>query len=155
MSNAFYIGYKGRLEAYIYIWFSKEKRIVYVGETNNINGVIGRANQHIEHGKGTLYKRIHEKGYELDEINDFILLSYPLPREKRFLSEETSYRISVEYLVQKKLIELRKNVDKPYIVISNVVPGPYTNMKKIEIIADEISNDFVDIYLKAQYINNT
>ena len=146
MRKGLYIGFKGRLEAYIYIWFSKNNALVYVGETKNINGVIGRANQHVSHDSGTLYSRLYDKGYDLDDIDDFILLSYPLPREKRFLSEETSYRISVEYLVQKKLIECRKNCDVPYELVSKVVPGPHTNLMKIDNLANEIVTDFIHIY---------
>lgn len=82
MNRGFYIGYKGTLEAYIYIWFSKSTGFVYVGETNNIKGVVGRAVQHITNDTGTLYNRIYNKGYDINQINDFILLSYPLPREK-------------------------------------------------------------------------
>ncbi len=146
MKKAFYIGYKGRIEAYIYIWFSKLNGLVYVGETNNIVGVIGRGCQHVTHGTGTLFKRLYDKGYDIDEINDFLLLSYPLPREKRFLTEETSYRISVEYLVQKGLVERRRVSSKPYKLLSNVSPGPYTRLKSMQNIAESIINDFIDIY---------
>lgn len=146
MRKSMYIGYKGRLEAYIYIWFSKSTKLVYVGETNNRHGVIGRADQHVEHKDGTLYHRVYDKGYDLDEINDFILLSYPLPREKKFLSEETAYRISVEYLVQKKLIENKINSSLSYILISNVEVGPYTGLKRLQNIAEEIVRDFSEIY---------
>lgn len=146
MKKGLYIGYKGKKEAYIYIWFSKKYRFVYVGETNSIDGVLGRSLQHIKPGTGTLYKRLYEKGFDLYEIDDLVLLSYPLPREKRFLSEETSYRISVEYLVQTILIERRKDISEPYSFLSNVVPGSFTGLAKIKHIAEEIANDFLAIY---------
>lgn len=150
MKKSFFIGYKGRLEAYIYIWFSKENSLVYVGETNNINGVIGRANQHVSNG-GTLYCRLQETGYEIEEINDFILLSYPLPRETKFISEETAYRISVEYLVQQKLLSKRIESENPYKVISQVTIGPVISMKRIGLIADAIVEDFWEIYEKGLF----
>lgn len=146
MRKSFYIGYKGELEAYIYIWFSKAYRIVYVGETNTVNGVVGRANQHVTQPNGTLYSRVYDEGLNLNEIDDFVLLSYPLPREKRFLSEDTGYRISIEYLVQKMLTRKRKNVSRPFKCISNVNPGPFVNVNKIIKIAESISNDFIEIY---------
>lgn len=146
MRKSLYIGYKGRLEAYIYIWFSKSTKLVYVGETNNIHGVIGRANQHVGHSSGTLYHRVYDKGYDLDQIDDFILLSYPLPREKRYISEETAYRISVEYLVQKKLIENRINSQQSYTLVSNVEVGPYTDLRSVQNIADDIVADFNEVY---------
>lgn len=149
MRRSMYIGYKGRLEAYIYIWFSKSTKLVYVGETNNIHGVVGRANQHVEHSNGTLYNRIYDKGYDLDQIDDFVLLSYPLPREKRFVSEETGYRISVEYLVQKKLIGERINCPVKYSLVSNVEPGPYTDLALIQKLAEDIAEDFREAYIEA------
>lgn len=149
MKKAFYIGFKGRIEAYIYIWFSKKYRLVYVGETNNIHGVVGRANQHVSHSTGTLYSKVYASGYNMDEIDDFILLSFPLPREKRFISADTSYRISVEYMVQQNLIELRKDVDCPYKCISYVTTGPYNDQKKLQRIAKTIAEDFKEIYVEA------
>lgn len=146
MRKSLYIGYKGRLEAYIYIWFSKATRLVYVGETNNIHGVIGRANQHVGHSNGTLYHRVYDKGYDIDMIDDFVLLSYPLPRERKYMSEETSYRISVEYLVQKKLIERRIEFKKPYILVSNVEAGPHTSLSSVINIAEDIVQDFCETY---------
>ena len=149
MRRSMYLGYKGRLEAYIYIWFSKSTKLVYVGETNNIHGVIGRANQHVGHSNGTLYHRVYDKGYDLDQIDDFILLSYPLPREKRYISEETAYRISVEYLVQKKLIENKINSPVKYTLVSNVEVGPHTGLASLQKIADDIVEDFSAAYIEA------
>lgn len=146
MSKGFYIGFKGRLEAYIYIWFSKKEKLVYVGQTNNYHGVIGRALQHIEPESGTLYNRVEDYGYELTNIEDFVLLSYPLPREKAYLSSDTSYRISVEYLVQKGLIASRIRSKTPYRLISNVTPGQYINLKSVQNISEEIIDDFMEIY---------
>lgn len=146
MKKSFYIGYRGQLEAYIYIWFSKAYRIVYVGQTNAIYGVVERANQHVTQPCGTLYSRVYDEGLNLNDIDDFVLLSYPLPREKRFLSEDTGYRISVEYLVQKILNRKRKDVREPYKCISNVSPGPFVGMEKMLKIAEYISNDFIEIY---------
>lgn len=145
MKKCFCIGYKGQLEAYIYIWFSKENGIVYVGETNNKNGVIGRANQHVCQD-GTLYGRCYEKGYDINLIEDFILLSFPLPRERHFLSEDTGYRISVEYLVQHNIIEMNNRANRYYKVISNISTGPYTNYALIKKIAKEISETFIEVY---------
>ena len=149
MRKSLHLGYKGRIEAYIYIWFSKSTQLVYVGETNNIHGVIGRANQHVGHNSGTLYCRVYDRGFDLDQIDDFILLSYPLPREKRYISEETSYRISIEYLVQKKLIEKRIKSPVKYKLISHVDVGPYTDLKSLQRIAEDIVEDFYAAYNEA------
>ncbi len=146
MRRSLYIGYKGRLEAYIYIWFSKSARLVYVGETNNIHGVVGRADQHVGHSSGTLYHRVFDKGFDLDSIEDFVLLSYPLPREKKYTSEETSYRISVEYLVQKLLIERKKDFKPSFMLVSNVEAGPHTGLNSVRRLAEDIVVDFCEAY---------
>ena len=145
MRKSMYIGYKGRLEAYIYIWFSKSTQLVYVGETNNRHGVVGRADQHVDRS-GTLYQRVYDKGYNLYQIEDFILLSYPLPREKKYLSEETSYRISVEYLVQKRLTENKIKSNTSYTLVSKVQVGPHIDLVSVQKIADEIAKDFHEVY---------
>lgn len=111
-----------------------------------MNGVIGRANQHVSIGAGTLYNCLNEKGYDLYELDDLLLLSYSLPQEKNFLSEETAYRISVEYLVQYYLQILRKEADEPYQLISHVTPGPFIEHERIKNIAKNISEDFIEVY---------
>lgn len=59
------------------------------------------------------------------------------------------HRISVEYLVQKKIIESKIKVSANYILVSNVEVGPYTEMPCVQKLADEIVNDFNVIYCDA------
>src|SRR5690554_1395085 len=93
--------------AYIYIWVSKSYSILYVGMTNNSAGPIGRASGHFS-SRGTFRKRFNEeKGIGVEKVEDMILLSFPLPKKQLFISVESSYRESVEYLVQKELQLLR------------------------------------------------
>ena len=69
-----------------------------------------------------------------------------MPRKKEYRSEESSYRISVEFLVQKKLLIERIKVKNPYILISNVVVGEHINMNDIKKLAEDIVNDFIEVY---------
>lgn len=48
--------------------------------------------------------------------------------------------------MQKKLIENKINSSLSYILISNVEVGPYTGLKSIQKIAEEIASDFSKIY---------
>lgn len=109
-------------------------------------GVIGRACQHVVSEKGTLYSRVYDRGYDLFDIDDFVLLSYPLPRKKVYLSSDTSYRISVEYMVQKGLLATRGKSKRPYTLISKVVPGEFTGLRSVIEISAEIVDDFFQIY---------
>lgn len=142
--KGFAIGYKEKC-AYVYIWFSKEYKILYVGQTNNKNSVLGRAVEHV-YKDGTLRMRCLEQGIDLDEINDFILLSYELPREKRFTSIESSYRLAVEYRVQSKMHNIRGNVNPSFRIISKVTYTDYASNSQIVKIAQEIIEDFIKIY---------
>lgn len=138
------IGYK-RERAYIYLWVSKEMRVVYVGQTNEKNAVIGRAIGHISEN-GTLRKRCFEEGLVLENIDDFMLLSYELPNEKRFISVESSFRLAVEYLVQVKLHEVRAKLNPIFKIISKVTYTDCASDNNIIKIADDIVTDFVNIY---------
>lgn len=138
------IGYKHSC-AYVYIWFSKSNRILYVGQTNDKNGVIGRAVSHVTNN-GTLRDRCLEYGISMDEIDDFILLSYELPNERKYISTESSYRLAVEYTVQINMHRIRGNSNPPFRVISRVTyTEPASNTEIIKI-ASEIVSDFKRIY---------
>lgn len=138
------IGYKNA-HAYIYIWFSKEYRILYVGQTNDKNAVLGRAIAHVSEN-GTLRKRCLDQGLKLESITDFVLLSYDLPGERKFISTESSYRLAVEYKVQSGMHNLRGKVNPPFRLISKVTYTDHASESEIVKIAEEILYDFMEIY---------
>jgi len=133
--------------AYIYIWVSKLYGILYVGMTNNSAGPIGRASGHFS-SKGTFRKRfIEEKGIGIEKVEDMILLSFPLPKKQLFISVESSYRESVEYLVQKQLQLLRGSLNPSYDVVSWHERFPRrTANTEVKRIASEIVVNFEGVY---------
>jgi hypothetical protein len=133
--------------AYIYIWVSKTFSILYVGMTNNSAGPIGRASGHFS-SKGTFRKRfIEEKGIGVEKVEDMILLSFPLPKKQLFISEESSYRESVEYLVQKELQLLRGKLIPSYDVVSWHERFPRrTANTEVKKVASEIVANFESVY---------
>jgi hypothetical protein len=134
--------FNGADQAYIYIWLSKKHKIVYVGMTNSYTGTIGRAGAHFNR-KGTLRKRFVEtRGYEVNDVDDILLLSFPLPKTREFTSVEKSYREAVEYLVQKELILLRGKLNPTFDVISWVRLSPRTGNSRIKKLAASIVNSF-------------
>ncbi len=138
--------FNGSDQAYIYIWLSKKHKIVYVGMTNSYTGTIGRASGHFNR-KGTLRKRFSEaRGYEVNNVDDILLLSFPLPKTREFISVEKSYREAVEYLVQKELILLRGKLNPTFDVISWVRLSPRTGNSRIKRLAAEIVNSFETNY---------
>jgi len=133
--------------AYIYIWISKTYAILYVGMTNNSAGPIGRASGHFS-SRGTFRKRfIEEKGVGVEKVQDMILLSFPLPQNLLFISEESSYRESIEYLVQKELQLIRGKLSPSYDVVSWHERFPRrTSNTEVKKIASGIVENFKGIY---------
>lgn len=133
--------------AYIYIWVSKSTSVLYVGMTNNEAGTIGRANGHFTR-KGSFRKRFDEyRGFGIEKVADLILLSFPLPKELKYISVESSYRESVEYLVQKELQVLRGSLSPSYDVVSWHARFPKrTGNWEVISIANSIVSSFKGIY---------
>ncbi|MEQ8924448.1 MAG: GIY-YIG nuclease family protein [Fulvivirga sp.] len=134
--------FNGFDQAYIYIWISKTHKVVYVGMTNGYTGTIGRANGHFNR-TGQLRKRFNQyRGYEVNEVDDMILLSFPLPKKKEYMSVERSYREAVEYLVQKELIQIRGILNPTFDVISWVRDSPRIGNAEVRKIATQIVSSF-------------
>lgn len=131
--------------AYVYIWVIKSCRVVYIGQTNCRYGVLGRAGQHVL-PQGTLRQRLEEWGYDLDDVDDPILLSFPLPREPQFVGIDSAYREAVEYHVQVKLQKERVKCAPPFCIISRVTCTYPTEYASLEMIADEIVSQFIEAY---------
>ena len=134
--------FNGESIAYIYIWISKKHKIVYVGMTNSYTGTIGRAGGHFSH-TGTLRKRfLQNRGYHVNMVDDFVLLSFPLPSKRKFITLEKSYREAVEYLVQKELLVIRGQFNPSFDVISWVRYNPRVSEYEIIKLSQKIIDDF-------------
>ncbi len=151
MLESFHVGLKGNT-AYVYVWISVEKRIIYVGETRKErNGVLGRAYEHVSE-EGTLRKRVYEHGYYLEEIDDFILLSFPLPTDTLYpnyiLSDKD--RKAVEHLVQKNIDrEIKDRMAKDFFPVSYTNAGLKAQTKRVNIcVAEGIVKKCLDVIEK-------
>ena len=115
--------------------------------TNNSAGPIGRAGGHFS-AKGTFRKRfLEEKGIGIENVQDMILLSFPLPKAQLYISEESSYRESVEYLVQKELQIVRGTLTPSYDIVSWHERYPRrTSNSEVKRIASTIVQDFLSNY---------
>lgn len=134
--------FDGYCKAYIYLWISKKWQIIYVGQTNDKRGSIGRAFSHIQ-DEGTLRQRFEEEvGVRLEQADDLILVSYPLPQEPKYFGIETSYREAIEYLVQIGLRDIRGDVEPTFQVISNIRCNDRTSSPFIRKYATEIVRNF-------------
>lgn len=137
--------FDGSKKAYIYIWVSEKQKCMYIGETNDRRGTLGRAIGHLG-SKGTLRQRVEERlGVRLESIDDFVLYTFPLPREDRYLGLESSYRQSIEYHVQIRLLEERGKRIPKYKIISNVKASHRNNELITKEIAECIFNGFIKL----------
>jgi len=132
--------------AYIYIWLSKNWKAVYVGQTNDVKGTLGRACGHVA-ADGSLRRNFEtEIGIPLEQADDLLLISYSLPQTPEYLSLETSYREAVEYLVQVKLLQIRGKLSPPFRLISKVRPNDRVIDVSINEYAEAIVEDFRQDY---------
>lgn len=125
--------------------------MLYVGETNDANGVIGRLYGHVQSNPiGTFRKQLMERhGLELDEIVDLTVFSCSLPSDVRFYSVEKSYRRGVEYLVQSRLWEVCGDLKPYFYIVSHVEYSDTCRQDEVQKLAAEISERFIAAYSSA------
>ncbi|WP_169314489.1 GIY-YIG nuclease family protein [Halobacteroides halobius] len=138
--------FNGNQKAYIYILVSKKWEAVYVGQTNDALGTLGRLSSHMQ-PNGAFRKNFENKiGIGLEKANDVMLLSFVLPSKSEFINAGSSYREAVEYLVQKELQIIRGNLDPSFKVISNVRYIDLASKSIVKKCARKIVNKFKEKY---------
>ncbi len=131
--------------AYIYIIYSEAHKALYIGQTNDRHGVIGRFAAHIG-SQGTLRARLMEIGIDLNSVGDLNLFAYCLPNDARFISLEKTHREGVEYLVQSRLYRARGKTIPAMQIVSNVMPSGAAALPHIQRTAENIVADFIRLY---------
>ena len=130
---------------YIYILYTKVERQLYIGQTNERGGVIGRLADHIG-SSGTFRSRLNEHGYDLDKIHDLHVFAYLLPNDPRFTGTNRTHREGVEYLVQKRLHSLRGKLNPPMKIVSFVDPKGAAEQVVVRRVADQVIEAFLGAY---------
>ena len=145
--TSFHIGdcFVGNRRSYIYILYTKSERRLYIGQTNEQCGVIGRLAGHVG-ARGTLRMRLLDEGIELDEIEDLRVFAYRLPNDLRYIGIDSSHREGVEHLVQKRLHTLRGDLTPPMKIVSNVEYNAAADLAHVKAIADQLITTFLSVY---------
>ncbi|HHG83947.1 MAG TPA: hypothetical protein ENJ82_04295 [Bacteroidetes bacterium] len=131
--------FNGHGLSYIYLVLSRSFRILYVGQTNDRIGTIGRLRGHLSVG-GTFRKHFEEAiGEPLESVLDLELISFPLGRDPIFISEESAYREGVEFLVRKFLMQKLATRDTFFRFVGRVHPSSTSRLSHIISIAKSIS----------------
>ena len=135
----------GPPSSYIYLLYSKKYNIIYVGQTCEQNGALGRLCGHLANN-GTFRSKVYETGYNIDEISDLSLCVYRLPNVAYFSSAERTYREGVEFLVQKRLRDISGELS-PYLkVVSWVKYNDSASLPEIKKVAKSVIEEFIGLY---------
>jgi hypothetical protein len=146
-STNFHIGncFVGSGFGYIYILYTKAERRLYIGQTNDQCGVIGRLAEHVG-PRGTLRARLYDEGLHLNEIEDLQVFAYRLPNDLRYVGADRAHREGVEHLVQKRLHALRGDLTPPMKIVSYVRYNPAAELPDVKHVADQLIIAFVNEY---------
>lgn len=129
---------------YVYLIFSRIPNALYIGQTRNELGALGRLSQHLSQTESnTFLKRVAQRhSLENATPSDIIFLAIDLPREKRFEGSSSEYREAIEGAVH--LIFLKqlcaKGLNAP--LISNYRINGYSRELDIELLAADIVRFF-------------
>lgn len=135
----------GLRRGYIYILYTKTECRVYIGQTNDRNGVIGRLAGHVSPG-GTFRTRLADEGVLLDHIRDLHVFAFCLPHDPRYVGNDRSHREGVEHLVQKRLHMLRGDLNPPLRIVSYVEYNPAAEQQSVKRVADQVIEAFLRAY---------
>lgn len=131
---------------YIYVLYSKTHHSLYVGQTNDKCGVVGRLNSHVNN-KGTFRRRLLEReGINLDKVDDLQVFSYTLPLDARFVGIDRTFREGVEYLVQKSLHEVCGSINPFMRIVSHVEYNDSAQLTFVRYTAQEIFEAFLNTF---------
>lgn len=139
--------FRGLGKAYIYILYTKVFQRIYIGQTNERGGVIGRLSAHIG-SKGTFRLRLQDTGVDLDEVQDLNVFVFLLPEDPRFTSIDRTHREGIEFLTQKKLHGVCGDLTPRARIVSNITYQPSADFAMSQRISEEIVNSFMCVYQK-------
>lgn len=111
---------------YIYCVFCTDPRAVYIGQTGNLYGALGRLSQHLSDQSGnTLKQRLIDtfKYYDVDPVGIEFFAMRLAPHDVFFQSRE--FREAVEHLIQKDAIQFCVDQDLSLPVISRTQSNGY------------------------------
>jgi hypothetical protein len=144
IGNACFVGSR---RGVVYIGFSRQARIAYVGQTAGGGGVIGRWSHHLSASTSSFWRRVDERGEcSADSISDLEVFASELGSEPQWNGAESSYREAAEYLVQVGLRGVSGDL-VPYLrIISEVRANETCELRIVRDRAAEILSGFLALY---------
>jgi hypothetical protein len=137
-----------RCRPYVYLGFSCAEHIVYVGQTLDKRGFLGRWTDHLaRRDRSSFFCRLAEHDEDaFDRITDLRVLAWDLGDNRPFATIETSHREAVEYLVQKELWGFCGELDPWLRPISKVRASAAVERDFVRDKAAEIVTEFRSYY---------
>lgn len=118
----------------------KPEPLVYIGQTCQKNGVLGRFYQHMS--GGTLTEIMIQKGiYEFDDVS---VLAIDLSEYNIFDDVYSRKREALEFLIQREMRVEGCKTPIPFKVVSRVYYNGEVSNHKIEKLAKRIVKDIID-----------
>jgi hypothetical protein len=107
--------------------------ILYLGQTLNRLGALGRLSQHLSETPGATLRQRIEAIYNVTEIDGMSLefAAVELNQQKSFWADEADYREAVESLVQHQLLNALHDRKIPVCLISRVQPNSYCRLQYV------------------------
>jgi len=120
-------------------------KAMYIGQTRNRFGAIGRLTQHLSNDDtcNTFKQRIGAIFNTGDKLTDISFIACPLSPLKSFLVDSPDYREAVEALVQDKVIQSIVKQNLKVVVVSRISYNAYTRERFIQEEADAISREIL------------
>lgn len=138
---------------YIYILYTTvhENSFLYVGETEERNGAIGRLTGHLNYNPpGTFLSKIMEYStYQVDEVEKINMIAFDVSEYQIFSGDiNKTKRRALEYVIHFEMLKYSctDEVTIPYTVISHVqAQERYINDSKIRAISQEIIKEAIEM----------
>lgn len=137
---------------YVYILYTvNPEAFVYVGETEDLNGAIGRLAGHIKlNNPGTFIKKFMENSnYDVSCLKDIHMIAFDISEHEIFTGEiNKTRRRALEYLLHFKILGFScdDSVKIPYTVVSHVqTQERFISDRKINDICNEIFKEAIQL----------
>jgi hypothetical protein len=132
---------------FVYIGFSRQEAVAYVGQTIDRRGIMGRWTDHLSRSFEVSSFRRRLKDYDeyaFDRMTDLRVVGYDLGDNALFRTAESSWREGVEYLVQ---VGLRSASISPLLrIISTVRSNSTVTQDLTQRTASKVLHSFVTLY---------
>jgi hypothetical protein len=127
--------------AFIYCIYSPGFKAIYIGQTYNTFGALGRLTQHLSNtDNSTLRSRLNKlRSIENASLQDIDFFCHRLPKKRRFVNSNSDYREAVEYRVQYAMMNLRNGAHPPIGIISTVRHNAYVDLPDITKLGNSIA----------------